>query len=187
MSVSLSSWRPPPCKADPPAGLPPTGLNPPPWWQRDGWLGRSAFTLTKRTCFSAQWARSLWVPSRGRLVDWSSKSVKQSLTTMSLHKSCTQTPKLRYETVQVFTRVLASSLSIWYLSKRVWLNTKIVTEYFFKGSLRTALAICQCWSCLFFGPFSSEGSLRYSWQCSCFKRSYCCYWPLWDKPSEKGW
>ncbi len=59
--------------ADPPTGLTPPKLSatkqhslmesclchhchggplpPPAWWQRDGWLGRSAFTLTKRTCF----------------------------------------------------------------------------------------------------------------------------------------
>ena len=37
---------------DPPSGW----LTPPPLpgmaWDRDGWLGRSAFSLTKRTCFS---------------------------------------------------------------------------------------------------------------------------------------
>ncbi len=40
----LASWL---AGLSPLAGWPP----PPAWWQRDGWLGRSAFTLTKRTCF----------------------------------------------------------------------------------------------------------------------------------------
>ena len=52
MYVSSLSWRTPPPTpylADPPSWLAPPWLaDPPPC---DGWLGRSAFALTKRTCF----------------------------------------------------------------------------------------------------------------------------------------
>ncbi len=47
----------PPPLWPPPTGLTPLAGFPPPltWWQRVGWLGRSAFTLTKRTCFVFKW------------------------------------------------------------------------------------------------------------------------------------